>query len=463
MNSQKKKRSVLPYLFLLLIPCAVLTAFFLWFHSTAVRRNDFKRIASETYDTVFLSMYPINTYEEADYLHYRGMTVLMTDYLIPDFSSLQQYMKRITDSGNTVSTVYLGVRPDKVTAAEISALAAACPSVAFEVVPAYPSAEYWRQLSESEYERILAAYCDFLPAISTAAGIHTYFFSAGEWLITNPALYTDDFNLTADAAEFVMTHSDCFGGYQITSENAAGYSAALRQLTAAQRAAAASFPDLSDTTIIFFGDSLFGNYLDGMSIPGVVHSLTGAAVYNCGYGGNPAAMNEETLITLPGIAAAFVEQDLTVLPQDAQVYAGIAEYISHPSQTEKLCFVISYGVNDYLNGQPIASADPYDITTYAGAVRTAVSCLQENYADARIFLCTPVYTPRPGGRDDLCQQDYADALIDLAGDMGVEVLDNYRCLGIDKTNYAVYLEDLLHPNEEGRFMFAREIINALCK
>ncbi len=462
MNSQRK-RSVLPYLFLILIPCAVLTAFFLWLRSTAAQRSDFKRIDSATYDTVFLSMYPIDTYEEADYQHFRGMTVLIADYLIPDFSTLQRYMKRITDSGNAVSTVYLGIRPDKVSAAEISALAAFCPSIAFEVVPAYPSAEYWRQLPESEYERILAAYCDFLPAISTVSGTHTYFFSAAEWLIANPALYTDNFSLTTDAAQFVMTHSDYFGGYQLTFENAPEYSAALRQLTAAQRTVSASRPDLSDTAIVFFGDSLFGNYLDGMSIPGAVSGLTGAAVYNCGYGGNPAAMNEKTIITLPGIAAAFAEQDLTVLPREAQVYAGIAEYIAHPPQAEKLCFVISYGVNDYLNGQPVSSGDPYDITTYIGAVRTAVSCLQENYADARILLCTPAYTPNPCGRTDLCLQDYADALISLASELNVDVIDNYRYLGIDKTNYSVYLPDQLHPNEEGRFMFALQIINALCK
>lgn len=456
-----KKRSVLLCILAILVSCAALTAFLLWFRSTAVRRSDFKRIDSETYDTVFLSMYPVDNYRDEYYTHYRGMTVLKSDYLIPDLSSLQQYMKRIAESGNTVTTVYLGVRPDRITAEEVASLVASCPSAVFEVIPSYPSAEYWKRLSASEYERVLTTYCDFLPAISKA-GIHTYFFSAAEWLITNSVLYTDEFRLADDAAEFVMTHSDCFGGYQLTSENAGEYTAALRQLTAAQRSAA-SWPDLSDTAIVFFGDSLFGNYLDGTSIPGAVHGLTGAAVYNCGYGGNPAAMNEETVITLPGIAAAFARQDLTVLPADAQVHAGVAEYIANPPQAPKLCFVISYGINDYLNGQPLTSEDPYDITTYIGAVRTAVSCLQENYADARILLCTPVYTPRPCGRNDLCLQDYADALISLAGELDVDILDNYRCLGIDRTTCNDYLPDQLHPNEEGRFLFAREIINALCK
>ncbi|MCM1057006.1 MAG: SGNH/GDSL hydrolase family protein [Firmicutes bacterium] len=427
------------------------------------RQNDFFSILLNTYDTVFLSTYPIKSFSEADYQYFRAMTVLKTDYLLPDFSSLEYYMKNIARSGNTVSTVYLGIRPDKITAEEIAVLAAAWPELAFEVILACPSVEYWRGLSDSEYERILTAYCDFLADADTIAGTHTYFFSAEEWLISNPLLYTDKWSLTADAAKFVMTHSDSFHDYQVTTENAALLSSALRRLTAVQRTEPTVYPDLSNTAIVFFGDSVIGNYLDGMSIPGFVQGFTNATVYNCGYGGNPAAMNDKTIITLPGIAAAFVAQDLSVLPKDAQVYAGISQYIASPPQTEKLCFVISYGLNDYFNGQPLYSEDPDDITTYYGAIRTAVCCLKENYADAQIFLCTPTYTAQTGGSKDLSQEDYVNCVIKLAHELDVAVIDNYRFLGIDETNYKTYLVDMVHPNEEARFMFAQKIIDAVCK
>lgn len=455
MNNRKKM------IICLLILFAAFGAFFLWPRPTAAQRSDFRRIDSETYDTVFLSMYPIDTYDEADYMYFRAMTILKADYILPDFSSLQKYMKRIAKSGNTVSTVYLGIRPDMVTAGELSALTAAYPDVAFEVIIAYPSVEYWRQLSDPRYEQVLAAYCDFLSTAGTFTGMRTYFFSAEEWLITNPALYTDDWSLTADAAKYVMTNSDYLHSYQLTPDNAAELSSSLRHLTTAQRTTPTIYPDLSDTAIVFFGDSVIGNYLNSMSVPGAVHGLTGATVYNCGYGGNPAAMNENTIITLPGIAAAFAEQNLSVLPRDTQVYKGIAEYIAAPPQTEKLCFVISYGLNDYFNGQPISSEDSYDITTYSGAIRTAVRCLRKNYADAQILLCTPTYTTlNPAGKDI---EDYVDAVIELAHELDVDVIDNYRSLGIDETNHEIYLPDKVHPNEEGRFMIAQKIISAICK
>lgn len=429
---------------------------------SAPLRSDMAHIVFETYDTVFLSMYPTDTYDQADYLYFRAMTLLKTDYLLPDFFALQNYMERITKSGNAVSTVYLGIRPEKISAGEISLLADAYPGLTFEVIIAYPSIEYWRQLSDSEYERVLAAYCDFLSAAGSA-GINTYFFSAEEWLVSNPALYTRNFALTADAAQFVMTNSDIFHSYQVTPDNAAELSSALIRLTAAERTAPTAYPDLQDTAIVFFGDSVIGNYTDGMSIPGVVQALTGAAVYNCGYGGNSAAMHKDAVITLPGIAAAFARQDTSVLPTDTQVYAGFLEYAGNPPDTDNLCFVINYGLNDFFCQNPISSEDPFDITTYSGAIRTAVNCLKENYGGARIFLCTPNYTARIVEGSRFTLEDYVNAVIDLARELDVEVIDNYGSLGIDETNHGVYLADTVHPNESGRFMIARKIINAICR
>ncbi len=215
--------------------------------------------------------------------------------------------------------------------------------------------------------------------------------------------------------------------------------------------------------VIFFGDSIFGNYSDGMSIPGVVHALTNAVVYNCGYGGNSAAMDEKTLITFPGIASAFAEQDLSVLPQNTQVCAGVTEYMNSLPQSGNLCFVVNYGVNDYLNGHPIFSDDPYDITTFGGAVRTAVTCLKGNYPDAQIILCTPLYSARPSVTDTANLQDYADAVVFLAHELDVDCIDNYRYLGIDSTNHQIYLTDLVHPNEQARFIIAKQIISAIGK
>ncbi|MCM1191825.1 MAG: GDSL-type esterase/lipase family protein [Butyrivibrio sp.] len=460
---------------------ALLSAFFLYFFmqqrrrpayppyhvenilKDAVRKRDMAHITFDAYDTVFLSTFPINTYDPADYLYFYALTLLKTDYVLPDFFSLQSYMERIAKSDHTVSTVYLGIRPDRISAGEIALLADAWPDLNFEVILACPSIEYWRQLSDSEYKRTLDAYCDFLSDINTVDRVHAYFLSANEWLIANPALYNGSFSLAADAMHLVMAISTTSGYYQVTSDNADILSASLTELTAAERTAPTVYPDLSDTAIVFFGDSVTGNYTNGMSIPGAVHGLTGATVYNCGYGGNSAAMREEYPIALAGIAAAFAEQDPSVLPEGTQVYAGFLEYAETPPETDKLCFVINYGLNDYFCQLPITTEDPYDIFSFNGAIRTAINCLKENYADARIFLCTPNYTSFVPEEMQLPLEEYINAVIALARELDVELIDNYGSLGIDETNYELYLADTVHPNETGRFMMARKIISAIDK
>lgn len=468
-TQQKAGKKKLMIALLALCCLGGLLTWFLLNRSYALQRKDFQRISAETYDTVFLSMYPTDTYDVSDFEYFRAMTVLKTDYILSDFSDLKKYMRRIASSGNTISTVYLGIRPDKVTAAELSALIASYPSASFELILSYPSVDYWQQLSDAEYEKVLTSYCNFLSATDVLSTAHVFFFEAEEWLITNPSLYTTQWDLTADAARFVLTNSDTLHGFQVTADNAADRIGSLRSLTAALRTAPPVYPDLSDTAIVFFGDSVIGNYTDGTSIPEVIAGLTGATVYNCGYGGNPAAMKEDVLISLPGIAAAFTAQDLSVLPQDAQVYQGVTAYISDPPRTSGTCFVISYGLNDYFNDQPIASEDPYDITTYCGAIRTAVKTLSAYDADAQILLCTPTYTAysiadkeNAAGKNHRLQ-DYVDAVFCLSEELNVGLVDNYYTLGINESNSGSYLADKVHPTEAGRFLIAKQIIHAICK
>lgn len=465
-NITVKKQSFPAYVIILLL-CLLFggTLFILLHNHMFTRWTDYRRISSEEYDTVFLSMYPIDAYSEADFQYFRAMTVFKSDYVLPDFHAFKSYMKRIGSSGNTVTTVYLGIRPDKIRFSELSSLAEAYPSCQFELIVSYPSAEYWQKLSTAAYAEICTAYSDFLTAASESGSIRTYFYTAEEWLLANPAHYVTPWSLTEDAAKIVMANSDFLHPYQITTDNVGEKVSSFRQLTSELRDTPTVYPDFSDTAIVFFGDSVIANFTDNTSIPGVISALTGATVYNCGYGGNPAAMNDKTIITLPGISAAFVARDLSAIPVETQVYRGISDYIANPPETSDLCFVISYGLNDYFNRHPLDSADPYDITTYSGALRTACETLSANFPDARIFLCTPTYTAYTSAPENTDKnyslRDYVDTVFLLSEELNTGFVDNYFTLGISETNFTDYLTDKIHPNERGRFLIARQIINAL--
>lgn len=447
-----------------LIALVILVFFFCYYFATAEQRDDYKRIANEEYDTVFLSMYPVDTYREEDFLHYRGMSVLKTSHSISSPSMLSRYLKRIARSGNVISTMYLGIRPDLITMEELQDILLQYPSVTFEVILAYPDEAYWAELSQTDYEKLLDSYSRFLDAVPLAAYGNFYFWAATEWLVENPGNYEDHFLLNTDIARTVMLNSDMDHGYNVTVENAAVLSDALTANTLAYRNGTAAYPDLSDCDIVLFGDSVIGNYTDSASIPGVIHGLTGAAVYNCGYGGGQAAKLTGEGFALPDFVDAFFAGSPGSLPEDKPIYEGILSYAADAHEGRKQVFIINFGINDYYVGNPVRSSDAYDAATFSGALRTAAASIQAHIPDAKIILCTPNFTFRfeygeePLGPDGEKFSDYADAVKAVASEMGLNVLDNFYDLGITPDNMSDYLEyDLVHPNAACRFIIGSRL------
>ena len=58
----------------------IATLLFFLFIFPKEMRTDYKRLSDENYDTVFLSMYPIDNYEEESYTYWRGMNAVVTAY-----------------------------------------------------------------------------------------------------------------------------------------------------------------------------------------------------------------------------------------------------------------------------------------------------------------------------------------------------------------------------------------------
>lgn len=98
----------------------------------------------------------------------------------------------------------------------------------------------------------------------------------------------------------------------------------------------ATYPDLSDYDLVFFGDSVMGNYKDFASIPGVIGALTGAKVHNLAVGGSSATRSNGENASFNEVVENLLSTSSLSLPDD-----------------DKLCFVINYGLNDYFEGYPL--------------------------------------------------------------------------------------------------------------
>lgn len=438
-------------------------------------RNDYERIATEDYTAVFFSTFPIDHYTEDDFMHYRGIYLLKASYCIPDMETLNEYFTRVFEKGNEVETVYLGVRPDVVTADDLLNLVDAWNNMHFEVILAYPSLAYWKNLDEEEYPAILNAYTDFVNTLMSSCEdnewlqehLSLYFYNSTEWFVNNRAHYESDFNINEGMSHMLSMYSDSEHGFQLTPQNYEEELEIFETLVSDYRSAEKSeYPDLSKWDIVFFGDSVIA-FSETSSIPGALSGLTGAHTYNCGLGGSSAAMHDEGSLGITKVVDAFLSEDLSCFEENSQIYAGMEDYLEHAKNKRQKCFVLDFGLNDFFGGSQVQSDDPYDPCTYAGALRTATEKLQEAFPDAVIVLMTPNFTSyfgnglEPQSAVGGTMPDYAASVISICEEKDFLLYDSYNGLGIDGTNHTEYLMDGCHPNEATRYTMAKELAGLL--
>lgn len=444
------------------------------------RKAELERIASESYDSVFLSMFPIENYEAADFTHYRAITPYMSSYCIQDAGELKEFLDTVLTSGNEVSHIYVGVDPYKIWANSRKKLTpysdsldlimdytAAFTEINFEFLLAYPSLEEWLGAPEGRLEQALDSYRFMVAYFNGNENVSFYYFGDQEWLIANPHNYAAGCNTNKEVSRTIMLNLNKNEKYWISAENMEAHFSALTGIVESRLANPPRYPDYSGKTFVFLGDSIM-EYLPGsLSISGVVGSLTGADTYNCGYGGGNAALLPDQQISFPGIVDSLLTGDLSMIPADKAAYTGITDFRSKGNSSDSLCFFINFGLNDYFNGCPLSSNDPYDITTYTGALRTGVVKLKEAYPNASIVLLAPSFTIYFNNGTEKKSSvggvltDYVEAVVSLAEELDVKCINHYEELGINEENYLQYLSDGCHPNEAGGFYIGNHMIDRL--
>lgn len=476
-SPKKTKKYLLLIPICLLLVCGIV---FMSFHiyqeqkALKIKQQYLERLAAETYDSVFFSMYPIPNYSPEEFATYRGLTPILSTHAISDLPEMAEYMDAALASGNSVSNVYLGLDPyfmwtssrqnqdawNRNLEQYLLVYMDAYPDMTFEIMLPHPSMDYWRNLEEKDLDTTLTAYRSLIHSLDAYTNVTIYFPGAEQWLIANPANYEGDAT-TYDISKKLMLLSFCDGHLQITAANADAILAGLTSQINREQTDATQYPDLSQWQIVFFGDSIIGNYNDSTSIPGVINGLTGASVYNFAIGGTPATNKADVDNTFLPVLNRFLSGELT-LAQNGTEFTYAADSDS------QLCFVIHYGLNDYFEGLALENPDDlYDGYTYMGALRTGISRLQTAYPNAVILLVTPPYCSYynegtdTNGPEAGTLADYAAAVEQVAKDMNVSCINNYANLGINSENAHIYLADGCHLNETGRFLAANHMIRFL--
>lgn len=461
----------------------------IYYHSDQARRDDVAALFAGEYECLLLSMYPTEPFDAEPFAYFRGISTLKANHRFETINDISSYLEAALDAKQPLSTVYIGFDAAAVGSQyyfhaslyykecqrRLLPLIASNPQISFELLLPYDSFNGWVSMSEKLQAESINACRNFVNIFSQYENVSLFFLGYEEWLICNPANYTAPDSCSPDITTFLLALT--FGGdhYRLTPDNMEERFAALQDLIASRCGQTDPLPslDLSGYDVVFFGDSVIGNYTGSLSIPGVVQGLGNAHAFNVAQGGTSATMDKDPSdASLNTVLDAFLAKDAAALDPEKQAYMGLGDYLEHlapgsPCENAKLCFVLGYGLNDYFSGQRIASENPLDIYTYKGSIRCAVAKLQKAYPDSIILLMTPNFCSYFRNGTDFMSDvggqlaDYADAVLELSKELGVRCLDNYRDLGINAQNHVQYLADGCHPNERGRYLIGRRILQAL--
>ncbi|WP_410981225.1 GDSL-type esterase/lipase family protein [Bacillus pacificus] len=131
--------------------------------------------------------------------------------------------------------------------------------------------------------------------------------------------------------------------------------------------------------------------------------------------------------------------------------------------------IVMGGTNDQGSGNiPIGTDDDVTVDTFKGALNVLCKGLIEKYPKSKIGFMTPYHNHNNANGNGAKIIDYVNAIIEICGNYGIPVLDNYRSGGLLPVNAvqrsALMMPDGIHPTAEGHQFISKRIegfINSL--
>lgn len=246
-------------------------------------------------------------------------------------------------------------------------------------------------------------------------------------------------------------------------------------------------PKEQEADIVVFGDSVMGEVRDGTAVPAQLGTLLNRSVYNTAFGGTCASRTEQDknldytrgTFSLAALVKAVeaddfgVQQSVIIRENNTEYFPEVIDGLERLDFSGVGIYLIQHGINDYQIGVPIDNpGNPYDEHSFLGALRVAVDSLKSRSPEARIVFVTPLFTWYTDERQMTCEtadfgggvlEDYVNAEISLAEEMGLEVIDLYHDFFPHEEweDWRIYSRDGMHPNEAGREKMARRIAEYL--
>lgn len=470
-----RKKVMITILILVLFVGICIAGFFIFARKSEPNEDKIHltALATEQYDSIYVSMYPISNFDSEDFIKYFGLNTKVIYYPVTDTLRISKYLEAAFSSSNEISNVFLGIDPAcfKDSASETDALISGYidrfPDTVFWIIPSTPGIGYWVSLSEKETSEVIDKFTDICCRLVLKSNVKLIYTGSEEWMIANSNNYESDNVTLCDgfaSKAFLYSLSK-----QLNQDTVFEKAEELTSLIKKYRNVSATNADFSDSYIVYIGDSILANDTTSSSIAGVISSANNSGYALLSHGGTSAFETGSAGFTLSSLVDNLILEKPFSEDYMYDFNEGLEKYINDKESisSKQLYFVIIVCLNDYFQGAPIGDTTS-GIETYKGSLATNINRLKEAFPDSRIVLVSPSkisyfdYGTHPTSENGDSLKDYIQAMAEVAASESVSYIDAYNGLGIDNSLISEYLlPDLVHPNEKGRFLMGHYIADCL--
>lgn len=239
------------------------------------------------------------------------------------------------------------------------------------------------------------------------------------------------------------------------------------------------------TTILCLGNDPLSLDKSETGLASRIAAKTGATVYDGSFTGSTIGASLPVYndgywmdaLSLSYLAEGLCSGDFSTILAAAYCsydpdYVPTVEMLQDLDMNKVDIICIVYDAIDYINKIPSDDPnDPYSIVAYTGALRSAITNIQETYPFIRIVVMSHTFCHsineegnfQNGDRIDLGHGTLSHYLlkeIDVTNDCGVSLIDNFYG-SINEDNYLDYMTDYIHLNDAGKELLAQRFADCI--
>lgn len=446
-------------------------------------------IFSDDCDGYFMKMHNLSEFDPNYIGFYSGLNILTTRGAFLSLSAFSEAFELIWASPDRqVNNIYLEIDPlslwessgetDNERTENLNRFLeyfSKHPETNFCIIYSFPHIDYWVFKTVDEYEYIQSIYQLLTDSFSEHPNISIAAPGNLEWLVSNSNNYLSMFSTNSDVSYKLVSYCLFTDRVSLDSSKVPSWFEDIRRISLNYRKGDYTVYLSTKAPIVFFGDSIMDYYRVSYGIPSLVSSITGNEVYNLAKGGMSLASHESeenACCSFETLVSSVVSGNLYEGYLTSGMKNDYYRFKTNVSNNDKVIFVIVLGINDYVNSfSSNDSSDKLNVNTTYGGMVTGINRLKKAYPNSEIFVVAPYrlseeYNATVDGEFDVENKmfcSYIAAIEYGAMDTNSHHLSLFGKSPISGDSFGIYLEDGIHPTEQGELVLAQIISSFLAE